>query len=632
MLPIAGGICAASEVQRVSSAGHFEWEEGVRSSSDPATMGSEDGLKGMSQAMPSARNRQKRQREGRALASDALPLPVGLTNKIFMVLFFSASYYLMRRWREKIRTSTPLHMLNLGEIAAIIVQLASFIYLIGFFGIDYVQNFVSKGVDGGWETENFRQPERNCLNEPCVAIKAPVLLKGQILKDYSDEELSQAVTNGEAPSYSLEAELDDCERAAAVRRRAVELTTNRSLEGMPISGMDYSKVLGQCCEMVIGFVQIPVGVAGPLLLDGFEYTVPMATTEGCLVASTNRGCKAILQSGGAQTVVTRDGMTRAPVVRFESAKRAAELKWFMEDPNNFDTLSVVFNRSSRFARLQGVYCVLAGRNVYLRFSCTTGDAMGMNMISKGVQNVLGYLQSLFPDMESISISGNFCADKKATAVNWIEGRGKSVVCEAVLKEEVVKKVLKTSVASLVQLNVIKNLAGSALAGAVGGFNAHAANIVSAVFIATGQDPAQNVESSQCMTMMEAVNDGRDLHVSVTMPSIEVGTIGGGTQLPSQSACLNLLGVKGAHPEVPGAHSEQLARIVAGAVLAGEISLMSALASNQLVKSHLKYNRSSQNLAASLPPIVPPLASSGGSLKHRRASSRTSSSDLTKLVE
>lgn len=118
-------------------------------------------------------------------------------------------------------------------------------------------------------------------------------------------------------------------------------------------------------------------------------------------------------------------------------------------------------------------------------------------------------------------TGNFCSDKKPAAVNWIEGRGKSVVCEAIIKEDVVKKVLKTNVAALVELNMLKNLAGSALAGALGGFNAHASNIVSAIFIATGQDPAQNVESSHCITMMEAVNDGRDLHVSVTMPSIEV---------------------------------------------------------------------------------------------------------------
>lgn len=121
----------------------------------------------------------------------------------------------------------------------------------------------------------------------------------------------------------------------------------------------------------------------------------------------------------------------------------------------------------------------------------------------------------------LDLVGNYCADKKPAAVNWIEGRGKSVVCEAVIKEEIVKKVLKTSVAALVELNMLKNLAGSAIAGALGGFNAHASNIVSAIFIATGQDPAQNIESSHCITMMEAVNDGKDLHISVTMPSIEV---------------------------------------------------------------------------------------------------------------
>lgn len=120
--------------------------------------------------------------------------------------------------------------------------------------------------------------------------------------------------------------------------------------------------------------------------------------------------------------------------------------------------------------------------------------------------------------------GNFCSDKKPAAVNWIEGRGKSVVCEAVITEEVVKKVLKTTVPALVELNMLKNLAGSAVAGSLGGFNAHAANIVSAIFIATGQDPAQNIESSHCITMMEAVNGGKDLHISVTMPCIEVFTI------------------------------------------------------------------------------------------------------------
>lgn len=183
-----------------------------------------------------------------------------------------------------------------------------------------------------------------------------------------------------------------------------------------------------------------------------------------------------------------------------------------------------FYRSSRFARLQSIKCAVAGKNLYMRFTCGTGDAMGMNMVSKGVQNVLDFLQNDFPDMDVIGISGNFCSDKKPAAVNWIEGRGKSVVCEATIKGDVVRKVLKTNVEALVELNMLKNLTGSAMAGALGGFNAHASNIVSAVYIATGQDPAQNVESSHCITMMEPINDGKDLHVSVTMPCIEVNSL------------------------------------------------------------------------------------------------------------
>ncbi|KAH9759761.1 3-hydroxy-3-methylglutaryl-coenzyme A reductase 1 [Citrus sinensis] len=519
-------------------------------------------------------------------ASDALPLPLYLTNAIFFTLFFSVAYYLLHRWREKIRNSTPLHVVTLSEIAAIVSLIASFIYLLGFFGIDFVQSFISRATPEAWDLE---EDDSDIISRPPAPISITTLSSAQ------DEDVVQSVIDGSIPSYALESKLGDCRRAAAIRREALQKMTGRSLQGLPLDGFDYDSILGQCCEMPVGYVQIPVGIAGPLLLDGFEYSVPMATTEGCLVASTNRGCKAIYASGGAASMLLRDGMTRAPIVRFASAMRASELKFFLEDPNNFETLAVVFNRSSRFARLQHIQCSIAGKNLYIRFCCTTGDAMGMNMVSKGVQNVLDFLQNDFPDMDVIGISGNFCSDKKPAAVNWIEGRGKSVVCEATIKEEVVTKVLKTNVATLVELNTLKNLAGSAVAGALGGFNAHAANIVSAIFIATGQDPAQNVESSHCITMMEAINDGKDLHISVTMPSIEVGTVGGGTQLASQSACLNLLGVKGASKESPGSNSRLLATIVAGSVLAGELSLMAAIAAGQLVKSHMKYNRSSKDI-------------------------------------
>ncbi|KAL1370678.1 hypothetical protein HN51_000910 [Arachis hypogaea] len=537
-------------------------------------------------------------------AGDSSIFPLYLTNAVFFGAFFSVAYFLLHRWREKIRTSTPLHVITADESAAIALLVASAVYLFRFFGIGLSR----ASVDDDLSDEEIIAKEDGRTPGPCPAalseetavIPSPIPAKVLFMTDSDslsteDEEIIQAVVSGSVPSYSLESKLGDCRRAAVVRREAVQRLTGRSLEGLPVGGFDYESILGQCCEMPIGFVQIPVGVAGPLLLDGREYIVPMATTEGCLVASTNRGCKAIYASGGATSVLMRDGMTRAPVVRFATAKRAAQLKFYLEDPLNFESIAVVFNKSSRFARLQNIQPNIAGKNLYIRFRCSTGDAMGMNMVSKGVQNVLDFLQSDFPDMEVIGISGNFCSDKKAAAVNWIEGRGKSVVCEAIIKEEVIKKVLKTSVESLVELNVLKNLTGSAIAGALGGFNAHASNIVSAIYLATGQDPAQNVESSHCITMMEPVNNGKDLHISVTMPSIEVGTVGGGTQLASQSACLNLLGVKGASKETPGANARLLAAIVAGSVLAGELSLMSAIAAGQLVKSHMKYNRSSRNI-------------------------------------
>ncbi|KAJ1434084.1 Hydroxymethylglutaryl-CoA reductase, class I/II [Sesbania bispinosa] len=536
-------------------------------------------------------------------------VPLCITNAVFFGLFFSVAYFLLHRWREKIRNSTPLHVVTASETAAIVTLIASVVYLLGFFGIgSRASSFDDLSDEEILVKEDARKPgpcpaalvdSTAMVAAPTTVVTVPspkIVDIAPITLSTEDEEIVKSVVSGSIPSYSLESRLGDCRRAAAIRREAVQRITTRSLEGLPLEGFDYESILGQCCEMPIGFVQIPVGIAGPLLLDGKEYTVPMATTEGCLVASTNRGCKAIYASGGASSFLLRDGMTRAPVVRFPTAKRAAQLKFFLEDPLNFDSLSVVFNKSSRFARLQSIQPAIAGKNLYIRFRCSTGDAMGMNMVSKGVQNVLDFIQNEFPDMDVIGISGNFCSDKKAAAVNWIEGRGKSVVCEAIIKEEVVKKVLKTNVEALVELNMLKNLTGSAIAGALGGFNAHASNIVTAVYIATGQDPAQNVESSHCITMMEAVNDGKDLHISVTMPSIEVGTVGGGTQLASQSACLNLLGVKGASKESPGANSRLLATIVAGSVLAGELSLMSAIAAGQLVKSHMKYNRSSKDIS------------------------------------
>nr|ADJ18178.1 3-hydroxy-3-methylglutaryl coenzyme A reductase [Eucalyptus grandis x Eucalyptus urophylla] len=514
-------------------------------------------------------------------------------------------------------------------MAAIVAFVASFIYLVGFFGVDFVQSLILRPAGDVWTAVDEDDEvvvagadhdkillKEDSRSSPCGQALdcAPVVQKPKLVDSVvqdapkekvieavpsampeEDEEIIKSVVEGKMPSYSLEAKLGDCKRAAAIRREALQRMTGKSLSGLPLEGFDYESILGQCCEMPVGYVQLPVGIAGPLLLDGREYSVPMATTEGCLVASTNRGCKAIFVSGGATSVLLRDGMTRAPIVRFATAKRAADLKFFVENPANFESLARYFQQVQLIRKAPEHQVCDRGEESVHEVLLQHGRCDGHEHGLERSPNVLDFLQSDFPDMDVLGISGNFCADKKPAAVNWIEGRGKSVVCEATIKGDVVRKVLKTSVEALVELNMLKNLTGSAMAGALGGFNAHASNIVAAIFIATGQDPAQNVESSHCITMMEAINDGKDLHVSVTMPSIEVGTVGGGTQLASQSACLNLLGVKGANKELAGANSRLLATVVSGAVLAAELSLMSAIAAGQLVKSHMKYNRSSKDV-------------------------------------
>uniref|UniRef100_A0A9R1SIG3 3-hydroxy-3-methylglutaryl coenzyme A reductase n=2 Tax=Cyprinus carpio TaxID=7962 RepID=A0A9R1SIG3_CYPCA len=411
----------------------------------------------------------------------------------------------------------------------------------------------------------------------------------------SDKEVIVLVNSKHIPAYKLEAMMESPERGVMIRRKMLspKFPEPTALTCLPYKDYDYSKVMGTCCENVIGYMPVPVGVAGPLLLDGKQFQVPMATTEGCLVASTNRGCRAIALAGGASSRVLADGMTRGPVVRLPSACHAAEVKAWLESDEGFKCIKEAFDQTSRFARLEKLLIGLASRNLYIRFQSRTGDAMGMNMISKGTEQALARLKEEFPELQILSVSGNYCTDKKPAAINWIEGRGKSVVCETTIPAKVVKEILKTTTEALVDVNISKNLIGSAMAGSIGGYNAHAANIVAALYIACGQDPAQTVGSSNCITIMEASGPtGEDLYISCTMPSIELGTVGGGTNLPPQQACLQMLGVLGANQECPGENARQLARVVCATVLAGELSLMSALTAGHLVKSHMTHNSKS----------------------------------------
>jgi len=454
-------------------------------------------------------------------------------------------------------------------------------------------------VEDGSEDESTRP-----LDELVEIMKA-----GKVKEELNDAEVCELTTHGKMPLYALEKHLGDTTRAVVVRRKAIAKLANAPVltsSRVPWRDYNYDRVFGACCENVIGYIPLPLGIAGPLIIDGVPYHIPMATAEGCLVASTMRGCKALNAGGGVETELTSDGMTRGPCVRFPSLSRAGTAKRWLDSEEGQKTIKEAFNSTSRFARLQHARTALAGTLLFIRFKTTTGDAMGMNMISKGVEYTLKYMQEKcgFEDMDVVSLSGNYCTDKKPAAINWIEGRGKSVVAAATVPAEVVRKVLKSDVDALVKLNIDKNLVGSAMAGSIGGNNAQAANLVTAVYLATGQDPAQNVESSSCITLMDKLPNG-DLNISVSMPSIEVGTIGGGTILEAQAAMLELLGVRGPNQEHPGANARQLAKIVASTVLAAELSLCSALAAGHLVRAHMQHNRNSNlKSAASAKPNAP----------------------------
>lgn len=361
-------------------------------------------------------------------------------------------------------------------------------------------------------TKRVQEPEATGeLSVSRTQVELDNLLKETPISELNDEDIVALSLLGKIPGYALEKSLKDCTRAVKVRRSIIsrtpataELTNMLEDSKLPYENYAWERVLGACCENVIGYMPVPVGVAGPIVIDGMSYFIPMATTEGVLVASASRGSKAINLGGGAVTVLTGDGMTRGPCVSFEVLERAGSAKAWLDSDVGQTVMKEAFNSTSRFARLQSMRTTIAGTNLYIRFKTSTGDAMGMNMISKGVEHALNVMatEAGFSDMNIVTLSGNYCTDKKPSALNWIDGRGKGIVAEAIIPANVVRDVLKSDVDSMVQLNVSKNLIGSAMAGSIGGFNAQAANLTAAIFIATGQDPAQVVEGANCITLMK----------------------------------------------------------------------------------------------------------------------------------
>lgn len=401
--------------------------------------------------------------------------------------------------------------------------------------------------------------------------------------------LLQKISEGAIAFRKIE-EFADPATAVKLRRLAIQEFAKLEFEHIQNFSLDVETVTKKNIENMIGAVQIPLGVAGLLKINGeyanAQYYVPLATTEGALVASVNRGCSVITKSGGANVRIFEDEMTRAPVFKLESLDRARKFYEWVKRPEIFEQMKVVAEKTTRFGKLMSVKPFVTGNYVYLRFSYDTKDAMGMNMVTIATDAVMHLIEDEF-GAHPITLSGNMCTDKKPASISTILGRGKTVVAEVTIPKEIIKETLKCTPETMFEVNYSKNLLGSARAGALG-FNAHAANIIAAVYLACGQDAAHVVEGSTAITSME-LTQYEEIHCSVTLPTLPVGTVGGGTGLGTQRDCLNILGVAGAG-DIPGINSRKFAEIVAAAVLAGEISLIGAQAAGHLARAHALLGR------------------------------------------
>ena len=377
---------------------------------------------------------------------------------------------------------------------------------------------------------------------------------------------------------------DYAEAAIAARQRFAEEFSGQQFEHIKQYSFDAHQLQGNC-EHFVGVAQIPLGLAGPLTVNGEhaqgDFLIPMATTEGTLVASYNRGMQVLNLCGGVKCTVIGDAMQRAPVFVFADARGARDFGRWVEE--NIDKIRPEAESTSRVAKLQYIDTYLSNKFAYLRFNFSTGDAAGQNMVGRATFAACSWILENYhgPKIEHFYLESNFATDKKASQINVMRTRGKRVVAEAVVKRDVLMQRMRVTPEQLAYHGQVSNV-GAFLSGANNN-GAHSANGITAMFIATGQDVANVSESSAGVLYSEVTKDG-DLYINMTIPSLIVATHGGGTGLATQNESLRMLGCVGRGTV------NKFAEIVAGVVLAGELSLGAAISSSDWVSSHEQYGR------------------------------------------
>lgn len=370
---------------------------------------------------------------------------------------------------------------------------------------------------------------------------------------------------------------------AGTRRTFVTQKTGARLEHIAHFSFDPSILPGNI-ENFAGVAQVPIGFAGPLSVNGEhaegDFYVPMATTEGTLVASYNRGMRIARDAGGITTTVIDDCMQRAPLFVFDNARSARDFGLWVEE--HFFAIKTKAEETTRSGQLRNIQQFAQGKMRWLRFNFTTGDAAGQNMVSKATRHACQWIIEQQPGgLAHFTLAANFDTDKKHSTVNALHSRGKRVVAEVTLPAEQVERVLHTSSKAMHYQRQLSNM-GAMLAGSVNN-GSHFANGITAMFIACGQDVANVAESSAGMVYSELLDNG-DYYFSVTIPALIVATYGGGTGLPTQRECLEMMGCYGKEKV------NRLAEIIAAVVLCGELSLGAAIVADEWVSSHDQYGR------------------------------------------
>src|SRR5215208_6952592 len=388
--------------------------------------------------------------------------------------------------------------------------------------------------------------------------------------------MATSTQNGRVP-VPRDREDDYTRQATEERRRFIEEQTGARLEHVASESFDPGVLSGNV-EQFIGVAQVPIGLAGPLRVNGEhaqgDFYVPLATAEGTLVASYNRGMRLLHEAGGVTTTILDDRMQRAPAFVFPSAREAREFgQWLGE---HFDQIRAAAEATTRTGRLKDIEQYSASRILFTRFNYTTGDAAGQNLTGKATQAACRWIVDNYPGIERYFLESNFATDKKSSQVNMLRTRGKRVVAEATIPNELVHRIMRSDTELMFRARQVSNLGG--FMSGVNNNGAHSANGITAMFIATGQDAANVAESSAAFVYAELRPNG-DYYYSVTIPSLIVATYGGGTGLATQRECLELLGCYGK------GKVRKFAEIVAATVLCGELSLGSAIVAEEWVNAH-----------------------------------------------